>query len=197
MKALRQIILSCLVVLSFSTTVYSLAPMANTAGFGGKIGLNIVDNEGAAFGWGAHFLYGFDLRGAGTLAIYPNVEFWVHRNDYFDRSYDPDRLYHVTLFQTNINFDARYYFPIKGNIPVNPFVGFGFGPDITSWNPESPYYFDQYNYYRDTDVSVLFSFFGGIDIPISSNIRPFFEMRIKPVGYYTVFKMTAGLTFLL
>ncbi len=203
MKTLARILLVAISLSSLSLAAQGSAPMANTAGFGGKIGLDIVDNEGAAFGWGGHFLYGIDLRGAGTLALYPNIEFWVNRHEYIDYNPNPNRYWYTTLFEANINFDARYYFPLRASIPVNPFVGLGIGPNIATWHPDADYnnyYNNNYGQYHgptNTDVGILFSIFGGIDIPVSSNIRPFFEMRLKTGDFYTVFKMTAGLTFLL
>jgi hypothetical protein len=177
-----------LVALGLAAITAQAAPGITGMGAGFKLSFVAADHFGPGFGFGGHYLLNIGLDRAGTIAIYPNPEFWFasHHNDY---RYPADlRYYDVNIFELDFNMDARYYFPLPPNIPVGPYVGMGMAPvvEILSWENDI---ID-----NNTDVGAAFNLLTGMDFPMGA-IKGFVEMRGKLGSGYDAFKLSFGITF--
>ena len=136
------------------------------------------------FGWGGLMDLGFSLGNAGELHFFPNIEFWI--------SGDERPGVDETCFEMAINGDVRYYFPVPKRITVRPYGGMGLAAVYEYQNLE---YLNGTD--RDyTDMGVAVNFMGGIDIPFTSSITGFTEMKGKVGEGNEVIKFTFGMKFL-
>ncbi|MBD3422177.1 MAG: hypothetical protein GF398_18855 [Chitinivibrionales bacterium] len=179
---------------------------ATFIGAGGKASLLAIDDLGLGVGMGGHMQFGIDLRRAGELHIYPNIDFWFSSEEYYrttpppwwyqDRQYwNDDIWWDLNVFELSINLDARYYFPLPAALKVNPYAGLGLAPIITiyDWDPKgsAPGWVDD----NETEIGVAANIMGGVDFPLSPSMMLFAEMKGKAGSDFELFKFSGGITF--
>lgn len=155
-------------------------------GTGAGFNVSLVVPDGRlhpTFGWGGLMDLGFSLGKAGELHFFPNMEFWI--------SGDERPGIDETYFEMSVNGDVRYYFPISQRITIRPYGGMGVAVIYEYQNLEYLHGRDREN----TDIDVAVNFMGGIDIPFTSSVRGFTEMKGK-AGENMVIKFTFGMKFL-
>jgi hypothetical protein len=79
-----------------------------------------------------------------------------------------------------VNVDGAFLFPIR---PVQPYVGLGLAPVITSYEEEP------------ASLNLGFNIFGGVLFPLGYSMTGMFELRGKLGRPYDVFKISAGILF--
>lgn len=184
----RWVAAVCLCAICFAPVAQSAASV-DFRGTGGSINLIVADHIGVGVGISVHALFGVSLGNVGRLALNPNFGIWGG-DDENSRYWHPDNYWYysdLNVVEFSINFDARYYPPLKLNVPIEPYAGLGLAPLVTvrDWDPGE----------TDTDAGVGANIFVGLDFPIAKSLTAFGELRGKAGSHYDVFKMMAGLTF--
>jgi hypothetical protein len=172
-------------------SVYGQQPATTQAGF--DVSIVMPSNEYmTTIGAGGVLDYGWSLGTAGAIHFHPNIELWFANGDYY---YPGNRFYyyHSSDFETAINFEGRYYFPLPSTTPVKPYVGLGPAIIFSYFHHDNyAYPYDYYPYH--SGVSMGFNLMGGIDFKLGRSMA-FVEMKGKVGSYVDVFKLTFGMMF--
>ncbi len=144
---------------------------------------SLVMPEYAGFGVGFGFLGLININQ--YVDFYPNLECWFgHENSgyYYNDQYYYQYNYDMSTFETAFNIDFKFNVPVHSS--VIPYFGLGIAPVITYTDCNPGYSFN--------DFGPAFNMFGGMQFKTSPF---FFELRGKIGSKYSLFKMTAGMTF--
>ena len=181
----------CVFVLGFSS-VY--AQRATTrAGFD----VSLVMPEGGlntTIGFGGVLDYGWSLGSAGAIHFHPNAELWFAGGDRYFRDYY-GQYYGGSDFETALNFEGRYNFPLPSSSPVRPYIGLGPAIVLSYFHYDYNFPTDYGYSYHHSGADFGFNILGGIDFRLGQNAMAYAEMKGKVGGYVDVFKLTFGMMF--
>lgn len=185
-------------VITLGFASVNAAPASCKLGF--DVSLVMPEVFNGTFGWGGILDYGWNLGSAGEIHFHPNVEMWYARAETWYNPNNPNNpngtYYHFSDFETTLNFEGRYNFPLPQSFPIHPYVGVGPGIILSYFSNNYPPNVNwAWPYYHESGVDVGFNLMGGIDFKIGSNISAFGEIKGKIGGPIDVFKMTFGMMF--
>ncbi len=131
--------------------------------------------------------FGFGLD-ADLGPLMPNLRLGLFL-DYWSKSYEESiggvpgyssgSSWEVTFSMLNIGANAKYLFPVEGNI--QPYAGGALGLGIASASVESKSEFGDYSD-DDSESDISIGFLGGASMPVSPTMAGFLEARYTIVG---------------
>jgi opacity protein-like surface antigen len=132
----------------------------------------------------------------GTLM--PNLHLGLYL-DYWQKSYDESFVgfssgssWEFTVSMLNIGANAKYAFPVQGNI--QPYAGAALGLGIVSASVESKSEFGDVSS-DDSDSDISIGLLGGASMPVSPMMAGFVEARYMIVGDGDYFGIFAGILY--
>jgi hypothetical protein len=162
-------------------------------GAGVRLSFIVPEWYDVGFGVGAHA----DFSVLPLLHFYPSFEYSHAGSDIVDDYWSTAGHFNKYTYLNDfaLNGDLRFY-PRVGKLVVKPFVGGGIAFIVSNEYYSYVGVTDPNNRWNSStnDVGLGLDLLSGLDIPIG-NVIGNFEIKVKVVTGYTIFKMTGGVTF--